>query len=98
MEMLISVRSAFCHESENGVFDLFMEYLDVGIIDSPFFFRAKRRSTRKRGQTGQRGRKLAKKHLGGGSVGCEGAAFCQSSCLPYLAFLVPAHFSSAFSL
>ena len=49
MEMLISVRSAFCHESENGACYLFMEYLDVGIIDSPFFFRAKRRSTRKRG-------------------------------------------------
>ena len=51
MEMLISVRSAFCHESENGVCYLVMEYLDVGIIDSTFFFfRAKRRSTRKRGQ------------------------------------------------
>ena len=38
METFISVRSAFCHESENGACYLLMEYLDVSIIDSPFFF------------------------------------------------------------
>ena len=38
METLISVRSDFCHESENGVCHLVIEYLTVGIIGfTPFF-------------------------------------------------------------